>query len=235
MIARPMSDAASHPPPPAVARSGEVPIGRYDHDDDLLAATREDGRARGRVYQPQAVSVVLGQGSKPGVEVLADACRDDGVPVLRRAGGGCAVVLDPGNVVVTAAFPAAVGLGIHRTFALLSDWLLGALAGLGLRDLHREGVSDLAYGDRKVGGACLYLPRRVMLYSVTLLCEPEVDLMERYLAHPPREPAYRRGRRHRDFVGRLADLPGGWTAKRLTAALGTGLDPTTLKLPPSDR
>ena len=32
--------------------------------------------------------------------------------------------------------------------------------------------------------------------------------MERYLQHPPREPDYRRGRSHRDFMGDLATLAG---------------------------
>jgi hypothetical protein len=41
--------------------------------------------------------------------------------------------------------------------------------------------------------------------------------MERYLAHPPREPGYRRGRRHRDFVGSI----GG-----STAALARSLEQT---------
>jgi lipoate-protein ligase A len=61
------------------------------------------------------------------------------------------------------------------------------------------------------------------LYSATLLVDPDLDLVERYLAHPPREPEYRRGRPHRDFMGRLGGLdttpPGEILAGRLDTQL----------------
>jgi lipoate-protein ligase A len=205
-----------------------VPFPPYSIDDDLLGATLADGRARVRVHRPSDVSVVLGRASRAEVEVRLERCAADGVPVSRRPGGGCAVVIDPGDVVVSATVPQAGLPRIRDLFASFSDWLLAALDGLGLRGLHREDVSDLALGDRKVGGACLYRPRGVALYSATLLVEPRVELMERYLARPPREPAYRRGRSHADFVGRLADLPGGWTASSVAAALAETIGPPSL-------
>jgi lipoate-protein ligase A len=134
-------------------------------------------------------------------------------------------VIDPGNVVVSAAVPQTGLPRIRDLFASFSDWLIAALARIGLHGVHRKDVSDLALGEHKVGGACLYRPRGVALYSATLLVEPQLDLMERYLAHPPREPAYRHGRSHADFVGRLGDLPGGWTASSVAAALAETIGP----------
>jgi lipoate-protein ligase A len=200
----------------------------YVLDDELAAATAADGRPRVRVYRPDRVSVVLGRGSRAQTELHLDEVHADGIPLMRRAGGGCSVVLDPGNVIVVAAVPQRGLPHIRRLFAALSAWMLDGLARAGVRGVHREDVSDLALGDRKIGGASLYLPRDAALYGVSLLVEPDVVRMERYLAHPPREPDYRRGRRHADFVGRLADLPEQWTAERLAAALRETLQPPAL-------
>ena len=79
-----------------------------------------------------------------------------------------------------------------------------------MADVHREGISDLAVEDRKVGGSCVYRARDLLYCATTLLCDPALGAIERYLRHPPREPEYRRGRKHRDFLGSLAALADEW-------------------------
>ena len=204
----------------------DLAIGAYDQDDDMLEAVRADGRPRVRVYPVREVAVVLGRGSKPEQEILAAPVLEDGVPVLRRRGGGCAVVLDRGNVVLSLVVPRPGFGGGRAEFAGISEWLIGALGRMGIQGVEQRGISDLAVGDRKVGGACVYRPLGLVYYSTTLLVDPDVELSERYLRHPPREPEYRRGRSHREFMGRLADR---WAAEGPIAfaqALGTALDPT---------
>jgi len=198
-------------------------IGSYRRGEALLAAAQQDRQARIDVYVPSQVEVILGRGSKPAEELHLSACATDGVPVLRRRGGGCAVVLDPGNVVVLAA-EHAPGIGQNKAhFARLSAWLVSSLARLGVTGLTQRGISDLALGERKVAGASLHRSRDSLLYSVSLLVNPRISLMARYLKHPPREPDYRRGRSHKAFVGALS--PDFWQgnaeslARRLEAAL----------------
>jgi lipoate-protein ligase A len=217
------------------AGSSEMPpvadgldIGRYPYDDPLLEATRLDGRPRVSVYRLPDPVIVLGRGSDPAVELQIDACLRDGIPVLRRRGGGCAVVLDSESILVSASLPAP-GIGaIRAILARLSDWLVSGLerAGIG-GNIRREGVSDIAVGDRKVGGACLYRPKDLALYSASLLTRPRIEWMERYLRTPPREPSYRRRRGHRAFVGALADLPGFQGAPLLARRLQNLLEPPT--------
>jgi lipoate-protein ligase A len=179
------------------------PVAPYVEDDVLLEATLAARCPRLRVYRPSGVAVVLGRGSRFETEVHLEPCAEDGVPVLRRRGGGCAVVLDPGNVVVAVTRPVHGLGGSLEHFHRLSAWIAAALGRLGIEGVGREGHSDLVLGDRKVGGACIYRTRDLLCYSTTLLVAPRIDLMERYLKHPPREPEYRRGRRHSEFVGRL--------------------------------
>jgi lipoate-protein ligase A len=191
-------------------------IDAYAEDDDLVEATRSDGQARLRVYRLPRPTVVLGRGSKPEIELELEACVADGVPILRRRGGGCSVVVDPGNVIISVSLRVAGIGGSLQCFEEITRWIATALASAGFDGVHREAPSDLALGGRKVGGACIYRARDLLHYSATLLVEPDVGLMERYLRHPPREPAYRRGRRHADFV---ASLGGPGDAARLEAHL----------------
>ena len=203
-------------------------VGVYDRDDDLIEAVRQDGRARVRIERCSGTVVVIGRGGRVEVEVLLDAVKRDGVPLLRRRGGGCAVVLDPGNLVVSVVLPWP-GVGkIDLAFRRISSWLAEGLGALGHPGIEQRGVSDLAIGDRKIGGSCIYRAIGLVYYSTTLLVDPDVELAERYLAHPPREPDYRAGRCHREFMGRLARPSGGLDVTEFGRRLEVILDPVKL-------
>jgi lipoate-protein ligase A len=195
----------------------------YDRDDDLLEKTRTDGIPRVRVYVPRRVSVVLGRGSREEAELNLNAVIDDGVTVERRRGGGCAVVLDPGNVVVAGSVVAGRSLNVRRDFANATRWLIEGLERSAIFGVERKDTSDLAVGDRKIAGACMYRSGNLVLYSATLLVEPDLDRMERYLKHPPREPDYRRGRAHGEFVIGLGTVSPGLSADELATRLSRNL------------
>lgn len=198
-------------------------IRAYDIDDEMIAATISDRAPRVRVYVPAGAAVVLGRGSKAEIETDLAAITEDGVPWLRRRGGGCAVVLDSGNVVVSAAIPVNSLGGSKSAFAGFSAWLAGTLAAMGIDGVRGDGISDLVRAGRKIGGSCIYQTNRVLYYTSTLLVAPDLDLVDRYLPHPPREPAYRRGRSHGAFMGRLADAVGDDDAVRFSIELGQRL------------
>ncbi len=176
----------------------------YAYDDDLIAAARRDGRARVRVYRLMSSVVVLGSGSRPEREVNVDTCNADRVPILRRRGGGCAVLVDPGNVIVSVV-AGGLPFGHHqRHFDTLTDWLIGGMDRIGVPGIEQAGICDYVLRQRKIGGACLHRSRDLLYYSTTLLVDPDRAAVMRYLMHPPREPDYRRGRSHADFMGSLA-------------------------------
>ena len=178
----------------------------FDWDDELIHETKLDGQPRAHVYRASQVAVVLGRGSQPDLEINVEAAKQDGIPVLRRRGGGCAVVLDTGNVIVSCALPLPGLGGTKAAFRMISDWLIDALGQTGVAHVRQAGISDLALGEHKIGGACIYRTKGLMYYTTTLLYQPDLDLVERYLKHPPREPDYRAGRTHTAFMGSLTDL-----------------------------
>lgn len=183
-----------------------IPISDYDHDSDLIAMVRRTRTPRIRVYRPPGPAVVLGRGSRPEVELHLEACLEDRIPLLRRNGGGCSVFIEPGDVIVAAVLPLD-GIGrVDAWFDHLTRWVIRALDAAGISKVERAGSSDLVIGDHKIAGASMHQSREVLAYGAILLVDPNIDLIERYLKHPPREPAYRRGRPHRDFVGTLAEL-----------------------------
>ena len=191
----------------------------YDFDDDLMNETRGDGQAHVRVYPWESVAVVIGRGGKQELELDTKAIVADEIPLFKRPGGGCAVVLDPGNVIVSVTLPLPGLAGIKTAFAGISTWLADNLTTLQITGVQQVGVSDLAIGSRKIGGSCVYRTRDLLYYSTTLLVDPDLELVERYLLHPPREPEYRQGRSHREFMGRLSVFPSAAQANDLALNL----------------
>jgi lipoate-protein ligase A len=186
-----------------------------DFDLDAGLVTEVEGGAPWalRVWEPPAVAVVLGRSNRAEREAYEDVCRRDGVAVLRRLGGGGAVVLGPGCVVVSLAKPVqqtlAVGTYMEEAVALLADAIEKATE---LRPEPR-GIGDLCLGDRKILGSSVFRRRQLFFYQASLLVSMDLALVDRYLAHPSREPAYRNGRSHREFLLTLreagCDLPLG--------------------------
>ena len=221
---------------PVPADPAHDPVqGPWDLDADLIAAVVADGRGRVAVYPHPTVACVVGRGGDPWRETRPDLLAADRVPLLRRRGGGCAVVLDPGNLVCSVVLPWPGVGGITTAFERLSALVAGALAACGVPDVRKEGTSDLALGDRKLGGSCIWRTRGLLYYSTTLLVEPDWSLIDRYLPHPPREPAYRAGRPHRAFLTSLRESGLDVAPPVLATALSAILAPAAATADASNR
>ncbi len=161
-----------------------------------------------RLWEPAAPMVVVGRSSKVAAEVQLDACRRRGIPVLRRASGGAAIVAGPGCLMY------ALVLSCQRRPCLrmvdhAHRLVLGALARAlqsQVPEVTHQGISDLAIGPngRKFSGNSIRMKREHLLYHGTILYDFPLGLIEECLAMPPREPAYRNHRPHGAF---LANLP----------------------------
>lgn len=178
----------------------------FDFDEEIISRARRDQISRARVYEWTDVAVVIGRGGRQEQELNTAAIAADGIPLYQRPGGGCSVVLDPGNLIISIALPLPGLGGIKSTFAALSQWVIEVLTRCGVPGVTRQGISDLVLEDRKIGGSCIYRTRGLLYYSTTLLVDHDPALVGRYLKHPPREPDYRRGRSHDKFMVSLKEL-----------------------------
>jgi lipoate-protein ligase A len=82
-----------------------------------------------------------------------------------------------------------------------------------------RGTSDLAVDDRKFSGNSLRCRREHLLYHGTLLYNFALELIPACLGTPPRQPGYRLGRPHEEFVSNLR-VPQAELIAGLRAAFG---------------
>jgi len=168
-------------------------------NEDLLDQFLRTGVPVSRIYEPPTLCAVLGAAGKPEQDLLLDTLAADGVPWMKRRGGGGTVILGPGQVVLAAVTEVSSPYRNREYAAEINTWIVEALDGLGVRGVTPEGISDLAMGGRKIVGTSLYRTRLVLFYQASILVSNDTSLFTRYLAMPVKVPDYRRGRGHEDF------------------------------------
>jgi lipoate---protein ligase len=173
-------------------------------NDDLLDAYRQAGAPQFRVYEPATLAAVLGASGKPEQDLLLGHLDSDGVPWMRRRGGGGTVVLGPGQVVLAVVTEVSSPYRNREYAAAINAWFVEALSDLGVAGVHPEGISDLAIGQKKIVGTSIYRTRLTLFYQASLLVSNDIAIFTRYLAMPVKVPEYRRGRSHEDFCTTLA-------------------------------
>lgn len=183
-----------------------------------------------RVFTPDCSAIVIGRNQDPWREVRVEQAQADGWPIYRRVTGGGTVLLTPGCVVVacrlqrcridTQWYFDAINRVIGPTIAELCGrpWTTRG---------HGDGCIEVAPGDlRKVVGASQRQNREQAVYLGVVLIEDCCLAMERYLAAPSRQPAYRRDRAHGDFCWPLSR--DGVTTATATTALRAALQASDL-------
>jgi lipoate-protein ligase A len=176
-------------------------------DEALLEAAETTGQPNEvlRVWEPDSTAVIVGRSSQLADEVELAACRDAGVPVLRRTSGGAAVVIGPGCLMYALVL-SYEKRPVLRAVDQAHRVVLGRIAST-LRPLIGEiccrGTSDLALGLHKCSGNSVRCKRTHLLYHGTLLYDFPASTIEALLKMPPRQPEYRDGRSHGRFVVNL--------------------------------
>jgi lipoate-protein ligase A len=178
----------------------------------------EGGSAEGlhRCWQTACPVAVVGRHGVVGDDVIVEACRADGVDVVRRFSGGGAVILGHGclNYAVALSLVSRPELSdVAVSFQVVLHAIASALDIPGL-SIHG---TDLALNDRKVSGNAQRRGRRALVHHGTLLYDFDPGLATRYLREPARQPAYRASRRHADFLGNIR-LSADTIRKRLEDA-----------------
>ncbi len=188
--------------------------------DEALLEQAESAAQRGevlRLWESHRHAVVLGRSSHIDAEVLQENCRQLGLPILRRISGGAAVLIGPGCLMYSLV------LDLHkrpqlRSLSQAHRVVLGTIA-VALAKLmpavRCQGISDLALDGRKFSGNSIRYRRNYLLYHGTVLYAFDLELVDRCLKLPPRQPDYRQGRGHSQF---LTNLPLPSAAIRRTLA-----------------
>jgi lipoate---protein ligase len=193
--------------------------------DELLlleAETRPEAEIL-RFWLPSETGVVAGYSNQPAREINLAACGESKIPVYRRMSGGGTVVQGPGCLNLTVIAPIqfrpeySTAGGTSRAIALrMIDALRPLLPG---RTLALGGDGDLAMDGRKVLGSAQKRLVRCFLFHASLLLDMDIELITQLLPPPSKEPPYRAGRNHRDFLTNL-HLPAETVITAIAGAWG---------------
>ncbi len=174
--------------------------------DEALARTAwVTGRHLLRFWWGGPPAVAMGSSERTEQVVDVAACARLGVDVLKRCTGGGSVLQTGGVFNYSLVMPAPNHLDLKASFRQGTDLVCTLLAAFGVTGTP-EGTSDVAVGNRKVSGNAQARRWKALLVHGTLLVDFDFDLAEKVLRYPLREPEYRRGRNHRDFMVTLRSL-----------------------------
>jgi len=163
-----------------------------------------------RLWELPQYFVVLGYANKVATEVNLPFCQKLGIPVLRRCTGGGTVLQGPG-VLNFSLVLRAEGSGPFHNIATTNKFVLerhrDMLASLLRAPVEWRGQTDLAIGGLKFAGNAQRRRRRFLLFHGSFLLHLDLDLMEKALPLPSRQPDYRVNRSHSDFLINLTISP----------------------------
>lgn len=158
-----------------------------------------------RIWEQPDFAAVLGSSRRLADELDLERCREDGVAVARRTSGGGTVLIGPGALNVAVVLPSDYTPEVV-TVDGAQAYVLGRIAeAIRARGPEVEvlGSGDLTIGGRKFSGSAQRRLRRRILVHATILYDFPIARIARYLRIPGRQPAYREGRSHEDFLRNL--------------------------------
>lgn len=150
--------------------------------DVVLARELAAGR-RGptlRFWEWRNPAVVIGSFQSLRNEVDAEAAQRYGVQVVRRVSGGGAMFMEAGNCITfSLVVPDTLvdGMSYEASYAFLDEWVLTALAGVGVQ-AHYAGLNDIASPAGKIAGAAQKrFAGGAVLHHVTMAYDIDADKM----------------------------------------------------------
>jgi lipoate-protein ligase A len=124
--------------------------------------------------------VVIGSFQSVKNEIDAEGARRHGIGVVRRISGGGSMFMEPGNCITySLAVPTSLveGLSFERSYAFLDEWVMGALADIGVNARYVP-LNDIASDQGKIAGAAQKrFAAGAVLHHVTMAYDIDADKM----------------------------------------------------------
>jgi lipoate-protein ligase A len=156
-----------------------------------------------RVWESPSHGVVVGMANVVESEVDVAACREAGVPILRRVSGGGTVLQGPGCLnysVILGIEPGGPLDSVTDANNFVMKRIRDALNPIVEGGVVIAGHTDLAIDGRKFSGNAQKRKRRALLFHGTLLLDFDLGRIGRLLRAPSKQPDYRADRDHGAFV-----------------------------------
>jgi lipoate-protein ligase A len=157
--------------------------------DEALLESRLAGRCGDTIHlyrrRPPSVSIGYFQSAERVADL--EACRRDGVPVVRRISAGGAIYTDERQLVYALAFRPPRPIGAKEGLAIACGALVRALTRLGVGGATMAGFNDVLVEGGKVSGSAQVIRKGVHLVHGTVLVDSDMMAMTRYLRALPGE------------------------------------------------
>ena len=157
--------------------------------DEALLISRVAGSCPDTIhlYRRVPASVSIGYFQASSAVANLDACRRDGVPVVRRVSGGGAIYTDDKQLVYALVYAPPEPMTAREGFGMVCMAIVRALEVLGVADANASGVNDVLVGNAKVSGNAQAIRRGVHLIHGTVLVNADLDAMFTYLRPQPQK------------------------------------------------
>ncbi|SDO81571.1 lipoate-protein ligase A [Nakamurella panacisegetis] len=133
-----------------------------------------------RIWEWASNAVIIGSFQSLTNEVDLEAAARHDVTVVRRISGGGAMFVEPGNTITYSLYvPGSLveGLSFAASYSFLDDWVLGALADVGI-EAKFVPLNDIASPAGKIAGAAQKrLAGGGVLHHVTMAYDIDADKM----------------------------------------------------------
>jgi lipoate-protein ligase A len=197
-----------------------VTLSDYDLPDAFLFMADTTGIL---VWQPRETVIVLGQSNNVGSSLCTDAVLAGNLRVTKRPSGGETVILTPATVAFTVARRFRVMIRFRDYFRMVNTAVIDGLTEMGVTGLGARGISDITIGNRKILGSSMRKVNDKLVYHAVLNLGEDPAVFEKYLRHPVREPDYRAGRSHSEFVTSIASEGYAFTPEEVMTMLNLKL------------
>jgi len=157
------------------------------------------------IWIPDKVYIVLGASNNMKDALNMDNVTKDNIPVLKRPSGGQTVILTPNNIIIAAVYFDKNNLHPKDIFQQVNKLIISTIEDIGIQNLSMMGISDIAISGKKILGSSIYRSKEALLYHAVLNLGEPSSTFEKYLKHPSKEPDYRKGRSHSEFVTSLRE------------------------------
>jgi lipoate-protein ligase A len=172
---------------------------------DIKLLEEQPGDISLMIWQPEKPVIVIGKSNLPEKSVNLELTEKDGVEVLQRMSGGETVLLSPKTMIISTKIRHTELGGSKSIFKTVNQLIINALEFFGCHEAVYRGISDIALGQKKILGSAMYKGKDYLFYHAVLNLAEDIDNIAKYILHPEREPDYRKGRNHKEFVTSLKE------------------------------
>ncbi len=157
------------------------------------------------LWIPEKTYIILGASNKADDAVVESLAVKDNITVMKRRTGGQTVMLTPNNLIISAVLTDESVMKPKDVFNNFNDMIISAIEKDHFEKFSTRGISDIALGEKKIMGSSMYRGKGKLFYHAVLNFNEPPSTFQKYLKHPSKEPDYRKGRNHDEFVTTLKE------------------------------